>query len=99
MSTLAIYNAAGKKVKALAVPVSIEKATWSPDLVHQIAVTQQGSPRGLAKVKNRAEVRGGGQNRGSKGTGRARHDPFARQFGQEEESHTDQPARKSLREK
>ncbi len=75
MSTLAIYNAAGKKVKALAVPVSIEKATWSPDLVHQIAVTQQGNRRGgLAKVKNRAEVRGGGRKPWKqKGTGRARH--------------------------
>lgn len=75
MSALGIYNATGKKVKALTLPATIEKATWSPDLVHQIAVTQQGNRRGgLAKVKDRAEVRGGGRKPWKqKGTGRARH--------------------------
>jgi large subunit ribosomal protein L4 len=75
MSALEIYNASGKKVKALTLPTSIEKATWSPDLVHQIAVTQQGNRRGgLAKAKDRSEVRGGGKKPWKqKGTGRARH--------------------------
>ncbi len=75
MSALTIYNTTGKKVKALELPASIEKASWSPDLVHQIAVTQQGNRRGgLAKVKDRAEVRGGGRKPWKqKGTGRARH--------------------------
>lgn len=75
MSALNIYNSTGKKVKALTLPATIEQATWSPDLVHQIAVTQQGNRRGgLAKVKNRAEVRGGGRKPWKqKGTGRARH--------------------------
>ena len=69
------YKQTGEKAGIIEVPDTIFDVAWSPDLVHQVAVIQQGNQRqSTAKVKDRSEVRGGGKKPWrQKGTGRARH--------------------------
>ena len=71
----ALLNTKGEKAGEVNLPDKIFDVTWNPDLVHQVAVIQQGNQRQLsAKVKDRGEVRGGGRKPWrQKGTGRARH--------------------------
>jgi len=71
----AIYKQTGEKAGTIEVPDTIFDVAWNPDLVHQVAVVQQGNQRQVsAKVKDRSEVRGGGKKPWrQKGTGRARH--------------------------
>lgn len=65
----------GEKEGEVDLPEKIFGVTWNPDLVHQVAVIQQGNQRQVsANVKDRSEVRGGGKKPWrQKGTGRARH--------------------------
>jgi large subunit ribosomal protein L4 len=71
----AVLNTTGEKAGELELPEKVFGMTWNPDLVHQVAVIQQGNRRQVsAKVKDRGEVRGGGKKPWrQKGTGRARH--------------------------
>jgi len=70
-----LLNMKGEKEGEVDLPEKIFGVTWNPDLVHQVAVIQQGNQRQVsANVKDRSEVRGGGKKPWrQKGTGRARH--------------------------
>jgi len=70
-----IYNQAGKETGELELSRKVFGVGWKPQLVHEVAEAQRSSRRRrVAKVKDRAEVRGGGRKPWrQKGTGRARH--------------------------
>ncbi|MDP2735228.1 MAG: 50S ribosomal protein L4 [bacterium] len=70
-----VLDAQGKIAGEVDLADKLFDVPWSPDLVHQVAVIQEGNRRQvLAKVKDRGEVRGGGKKPWrQKGTGRARH--------------------------
>lgn len=70
-----LLNTKGEKAGEVQLPEKIFGVAWNADLVHQVAVIQQGNQRqNSAKVKDRSEVRGGGKKPWrQKGTGRARH--------------------------
>lgn len=69
------YNQQGEKVGQTRLPSEIFGVKISPDLVHQVTVSQMANRRQvLANTKGRGEVRGGGKKPWrQKGTGRARH--------------------------
>lgn len=69
------YNQEGEKVGITLLPKEIFEVKVSPDLVHQVAVSQMANQRRvIADTKDRGEVRGGGRKPWrQKGTGRARH--------------------------
>jgi len=71
----AVLNTKGEKTEELELSEKFFDVVWNPDLVHQVAVIQQGNQRQVsANVKDRSEVRGGGKKPWrQKGTGRARH--------------------------
>lgn len=70
-----LYNQEGKEVGEISLPDAVFGLKWNEALVHQVATSLQSNQRQVvAKVKNRAEVRGGGKKPWKqKGTGRARH--------------------------
>ena len=70
-----VYNQQGKEVGETVLPEKIFGLEASPDLIHQVVVSQQGNSRQvLAHTKDRSEVSGGGKKPWrQKGTGRARH--------------------------
>lgn len=69
-----VYNQEGKEVGTTLLPKEIFEVKISPDLVHQVVVSQMANRRKvIAHTKTRAEVRGGGRKPWrQKGTGRAR---------------------------
>lgn len=69
-----VYNQAGKAVGTVELPKAFD-APLNRDLLHQVAVSQEGNARrATAHAKGRGEVRGGGKKPWKqKGTGRARH--------------------------
>ncbi len=69
------YNQNGEKVGKAELPDEIFGLDFSPDLVHQVVVSQMANRRQVsAHTKDRSEVRGGGRKPWrQKGTGRARH--------------------------
>ena len=69
------YNQKGEKIGEVKLPKEIFEVQMSPDLVHQVVVSQMANRRRkIAKAKDRSEVRGGGKKPWrQKGTGRARH--------------------------
>lgn len=72
---IAVYNQQGKEVGTMELPDTVFGLKWNDALVYQVATSLQSNQRQVvAKVKNRAEVRGGGKKPWKqKGTGRARH--------------------------
>jgi len=70
-----VYNQEGKEVSETVLPKEIFEVPMNADLVHQVVSAQIANKRQkIAKVKDRAEVRGGGKKPWrQKGTGRARH--------------------------
>ena len=70
-----VYNQEGKEAGEALLPKEIFEVPISPDLVHQVAVSQMANKRKVvAHTKDRSEVRGGGRKPWrQKGTGRARH--------------------------
>ena len=68
------YNQQGEETGKTELPSEIFDVKMSPDLVHQIVVSQMANRRQkIAQVKTRGEVRGGGRKPWrQKGTGRAR---------------------------
>lgn len=70
-----VYNQRGEKVGTTLLPKEIFGLQVSPDLIHQVAVSQMANLRQvLAHTKGRGKVRGGGRKPWrQKGTGRARH--------------------------
>ncbi|MBI2506999.1 MAG: 50S ribosomal protein L4 [Candidatus Niyogibacteria bacterium] len=70
-----VYNLKAEKVDALELPEKIFGLKWNADLVHQVIEALRSNRRkGLAQVKDRGEVAGGGRKPWrQKGTGRARH--------------------------
>lgn len=71
----ALFNQEGKKIDEILLPKEIFEVLINPDLVYQVAVSQNSNRRQkIAKTKDRSEVRGGGKKPWrQKGTGRARH--------------------------
>lgn len=69
-----LYNQKGEEVGEARLPKEIFEVPLNSDLVHQVVVSQMANRRQkIAKVKDRAEVRGGGRKPWrQKGTGRAR---------------------------
>lgn len=69
------YNQKGEKTGQADLPAEIFNVKFSPDLVHQVVVSQMANRRQVsAHTKDRSEVRGGGRKPWrQKGTGRARH--------------------------
>jgi len=69
------YNQDGKETGKTELPSEIFEVKFSPDLVHQIVVSQMANRRqNSAQAKDRSEVQGGGRKPWrQKGTGRARH--------------------------
>ena len=70
-----VYNQEGKETGQTLLPKEVFGLKISPDLIHQVAVSQMANRRQvLAHTKDREEVRGGGKKPWrQKGTGRARH--------------------------
>ena len=70
-----IYNQKREEVGTTLLPKEIFEVSLNSDLVHQVVQSQMANRRQkIAKVKDRAEVRGGGRKPWQqKGTGRARH--------------------------
>ena len=70
-----VYNQEGKEVGNTILPKEIFEVPLSPDLLHQVVVSQMANRRQKsAHAKDRSEVRGGGRKPWrQKGTGRARH--------------------------
>jgi large subunit ribosomal protein L4 len=70
-----VYNKEGKEAGKIKLPKDLFDVPMNADLVHQIVVSMQSNERvGLASVKGRGDVRGGGKKPWrQKGTGRARH--------------------------
>ena len=70
-----IYNQKGEEVGKTVLPKEIFEVKLSPDLLHQVVVSQMANRRQKsAHAKDRSEVRGGGRKPWrQKGTGRARH--------------------------
>ncbi len=70
-----VYDAKGKKVRDLDLPVSLFGAPRNSALVYQVVTAMQANARTpVAHTKTRGEVRGGGRKPWKqKGTGRARH--------------------------
>lgn len=69
-----VYNQKGEKIGETLLPKEIFEVKMNTDLVHQVVLVQMANRRQIsAKVKTRAEVRGGGRKPWrQKGTGRAR---------------------------
>ncbi len=69
-----VLNQKGKEVGEARLPKEIFEVKMNSDLVHQVVLVQMANQRQItAKVKTRAEVRGGGRKPWrQKGTGRAR---------------------------
>ncbi len=72
---ITVYNQEGKEISQTLLPKEIFEVPVSPNLVHQVAVSQMANRRKIiAHAKDRSEVRGGGKKPWrQKGTGRARH--------------------------
>lgn len=70
-----LYNQNKEEIGEVELPKKIFEVEISPDLVHQVVLSQQSNRRqGSAQAKIRSEVRGGGRKPWrQKGTGRARH--------------------------
>jgi large subunit ribosomal protein L4 len=70
-----VYNATGKEVRTIELPVELFGAKMNDALVHQVVVSMESNARNpIAHVKGRGDVRGGGKKPWKqKGTGRARH--------------------------
>ena len=70
-----LYNQKGEEIGKTELPKEIFEVPMSPDLVHQVVLSQWSNQRQVsAKTKDRSEVRGGGRKPWrQKGTGRARH--------------------------
>jgi len=70
-----VYDQSGKEIGQALLPKEIFDVKMSPDLVHQVVVSQMANRRQvIANTKGRGEVRGGGKKPWrQKGTGRARH--------------------------
>jgi len=70
-----LYNQKGEEVGTTLLPKEIFDVKISPDLIHQVVVSQMANRRKVvAHTKGRGEVRGGGKKPWrQKGTGRARH--------------------------
>ena len=70
-----VYNQEGKEIGNTLLPKEIFEVKLSPDLLHQVVVSQMANRRQKsAHAKDRSEVRGGGRKPWrQKGTGRARH--------------------------
>jgi large subunit ribosomal protein L4 len=75
MMQIPVYNLEKKEAGTIETPDKMFGSKWSPDLVHQVLITQQANSRNtVAHAKDRSEVRGGGKKPWKqKGTGRARH--------------------------
>lgn len=75
MLKVKVYNQEGKETGELELNARCFAVEVKPALVHEVVVAQQAGARSArAKVKTRAEVRGGGKKPWKqKGTGRARH--------------------------
>ncbi len=75
MPTIPVYNQKGEETGKTELPSEIFEVAFSPDLVHQVVVSQMANRRQVsAHTKDRSEVRGGGKKPWrQKGTGRARH--------------------------
>jgi len=69
-----VYNQKGDEVGKVELPKEVFEVPLNTDLVHQVVLVQMANRRQIsAKVKTRAEVRGGGRKPWrQKGTGRAR---------------------------
>ena len=69
-----VYNQKKEEIEEIELPKEIFEIKLNTDLVHQVVLVQTANQRqGSAKVKTRAEVRGGGRKPWrQKGTGRAR---------------------------
>ncbi len=72
---ISVYNQEGKEVGSTVLPKEIFGLEVSPDLVHQVVLSQTSNRRvAVAHTKDRSDVRGGGRKPWrQKGTGRARH--------------------------
>lgn len=70
-----VYDQQGKEVGEALLPKEIFEVKISPNLIHQVVVSQIANRRQVsAHTKDRGEVRGGGRKPWrQKGTGRARH--------------------------
>ncbi len=70
-----VYNQKGEKIGETLLPKEIFGIEMNPDLVHQVAISQQVRKKTpIAHTKTRGEVSGGGRKPWrQKGTGRARH--------------------------
>jgi len=70
-----VYNQEGKETGQTILPKEVFGLEISPDLIHQVAVSQMANRRRvIAHTKDRSAVRGGGKKPWrQKGTGRARH--------------------------